>query len=239
MTMKQLHDTQLAILKKLLFKKSLHYTELKPEKMMENNKFDWHIKQLLRAELIQKVNDEYSLSAEGKKYVGKFDTDTNRIEIQAKLSVWMVGVRDNANGGIDLLMYHRKKHPFYDCQGFPGGKIKLGETITEAAKREFKEECNLEGTPEVIHLWHYVLYDKEKNIQEDKYMFLCRIKNPTGELTNKNEEGEYYWIPENEVLQWVTKPFGDKNEVKQVIHFVKTIETPIHTLEEKLENENF
>lgn len=45
--MKQLHEIQLQILKKLLFAKELRYTDLKPDVELENNQLDFHLDKLI------------------------------------------------------------------------------------------------------------------------------------------------------------------------------------------------
>lgn len=44
--MKQYHDVQLKILRKLLFAQSLPYSQLKPDEKMENNQLSFHLDKL-------------------------------------------------------------------------------------------------------------------------------------------------------------------------------------------------
>jgi hypothetical protein len=48
-----MHKLQLQILTKLVFKPDLKYMELKPEKDLENNQFDYHLNQLIDAGYIE------------------------------------------------------------------------------------------------------------------------------------------------------------------------------------------
>lgn len=49
------------------------------------------------------------------------------------------------NGDPKVLLIQRKHEPFKDCWAFPGGFVDEGETATQAASRELKEETSLEN----------------------------------------------------------------------------------------------
>lgn len=235
--MKQLHTIQLEILQKLIFAEALHFAELKPSPDLENNKFDWHLKQLIKAGYIEKNNNSYNLSVEGRKYCNRMDTDINKVVMQAKLTVLQIGMR-TTNGYNEFLLHTRKKHPFFGCQGFPTGKIKWGEEILEAARREFTEETSLSGNPELLSLWHYLVQDKANNTKEDKYFFICRNVNPAGKLV-ANNEGEFEWVKESDVEKWLIKPFTNKEEILKYIDYAKNPPKVLEFREIKLFSDKF
>jgi len=205
--MKQLHPIQLQILRKLVFSPDLRYTEIKPDKEMDNNQFDFHLDTLIKAGYIKKEGTRYLLTPAGKTYTAHMDTADSKVKIQAKLGAWLYCTRE-VKGQREYLIYTRLKHPFYGCQGFPSGKIAYGEKAVEAAKRELKEETDLEGEPILIHIRHYRVYDQDsRQLLEDKIFFLYHFSEPQGELIESNEEGKYAWVAESELQNYVTNPF--------------------------------
>ena len=205
--MKQLHGIQLQILRKLLFARELRYAEMKPDREMENNQFDFHLDQLIKAGFIEKKEKGYALTSVGKEYANRIDTDEVKVMKQARLSAWAVGVR-KIKDKWQFLVYTRLKQPFFGCQGFVSGKIGFGERIVQAAERELKEETGLLGTAEIVKMVHYRVFDKkDKHLLEDKIMFLCRIVNPTGKLETESEEGRYEWVDEEKLPEYVTNHF--------------------------------
>ncbi len=74
-----------------------------------------------------------------------------------------------------VLLVKRSKEPLAGQWSVPGGAIELGETIEAAARREIREECNVEISPphfitavDVIHRdqseqiqYHYVLLEMQ------------------------------------------------------------------------------
>lgn len=214
--MNQMHYIQREILSKLLYTTSLKFNELKNIfEEIENSKFNFHLEQLKSANLVEKTEEGYKLTNLGKDYANRLDTGAKTFEKQAKISVFIIAHRNNAS---EFLMYTRLKHPFYGKQGFPSGKVRYGESIVEAAQRELMEECNLTGKPELIEIRHYRVFDNNKNLLEDKFMYLVGIKDPQGELKGNNE-GDYYWVKDSDLNTVITNTFDD---VKDIIRLVKT-----------------
>jgi ADP-ribose pyrophosphatase YjhB (NUDIX family) len=220
--MKQLHTIQLSILNNLLFVESARYTDIKPNKEIENNQFDFHLKQLIDAGYAQKVDSKYALTTLGKEYANRIDTEDVKIITQAKIGVFVCGVREDS-GNKEFLLITRKKQPFFGCQGFMSGKVPYGEQVIETAKRELLEEANLTGEPKIVSIRHYRVYDKNtKNLVEDKFIYYCRVDNPQGDL-KPNAESDFTWVAENELQSFVTSPVESysafKSELDEIALF--------------------
>ena len=202
--MDQLHYLQMQILKKLLFSEGSTFSQLIGENI-ETNQHNFHLQKLIGLGLIEKNATIYKLTLKGKEFANTMDTDSQLKVKQAKLSVLCCCFKD---GSTKVLIYTRKKHPFYNYQGFFSGKINYGETVIETAKRELYEEASLKGDPEVKGLRHFKVYTEEKKLLEDKFMFYVRFDDPVGKLV-PNEEGEYEWINTADIKTFIKKPFHD------------------------------
>lgn len=206
--MKKLHPTQLGILNRLLFAPNLRYSELKIDPKLENNTFQFHLDKMLKDGYVQKDSQgQYVITTKGKKTATYIDTESNTLVQNRRISARLFCLRDVAHGSPDVLIYTRKKHPFYDHQGFPSGKITYGEVFNKAALRELLEETGLTGKPVLFNISHQLVKNRgTKELLDDKLFFDFFIKNPTGQLKG-NQEGEFTWIKFNELDSFIKKPF--------------------------------
>lgn len=237
--MDELHPVQMKILTKLLFKQTLKYGQMKPNKEMGNNTFQFHLDQLQALDLIEKTAAGYCLTKDGKKFALRIKAENAHLVKQAKLGVSLGCIRE-LGGEIQILMYTRLKHAYYGCQGLPAGKVEQGETIIEAAERELNEETNLVGKPQVAGIFHYHIFSKDgSELLDDLLLFLCRFTNPIGELIGSHE-GRYEWVNVGDLPQYLKKPFQSKNfffdEVKNLIDQNKSLQFFEKTF---LDNANF
>ena len=71
-----------------------------------------------------------------------------------------------------VLLVRRGKEPNKGRWGLPGGKIELGEAITEAALRELKEETNITAQAEQILTAFDVIMHDEKQQTQHHYILI-------------------------------------------------------------------
>lgn len=217
------HFIQMEIMKKLLFSKSLSFSELRPNENIESNQLTFHLNQLIKQKLVKKNEDKtYSFTKMGKEYANQMDTDRKVVQKQGKVGAINCPMRVNEKGELEFLVYTRKKHPFYDHQGFASGKVPYGQSVMDTAKRELKEETNLTcDYAEIFMIEHHRVYDtRSLELLEDKYFYFVRFSNPQGEL-KPNEEGLFEWVKDSEFRDYITNPFEDLDRLIYIKNRIK------------------
>ncbi|OGL22695.1 hypothetical protein A2707_05305 [Candidatus Saccharibacteria bacterium RIFCSPHIGHO2_01_FULL_45_15] len=211
------HPLQAVILRKLLFVKNATFSELQKGSEVTSDHFSFHIRKLVDEGFVEKKASGYQLTRKGKEYANRMDTDENEIERQPKVSVAITIERNGVDGTREFLFQQRKKNPYYDFWGRVGGKMRWGETVIEAARRELKEETGLEAELEYRLLYHKRDFDKNTGkLLEDK-IFLCVYANKfTGKMIESFEGGVNRWMTHEE-FQLQPKRFTSVDEFKQLM----------------------
>ncbi len=100
-----------------------------------------------------------------------------------------------------LLVKFDEKDSLY---GLPGGKVRWGESIENAVKREVKEEVGLDVEFESIPLVQEAIFSKEIPGREDKHMIFleCVCRSNSSEVKMDDREiFSYVWIEPKESLK--------------------------------------
>lgn len=191
----KIHDAQTTILRELLFHPSAGFAELQKSTDLTSDHFNFHIARLVDLGLVEKVRrGHYSLSARGKEYANRLDTDDNTIERQPKTAVILAIEREGKNGK-EYLFQERLKNPYFGFWGLPSGKIRWGEAVLDTAIRESLEETGLTADFRVAGVYHErVILEETGEMMEDKIFFVCSGTNPTGTLLTDFEGGHNEWM---------------------------------------------
>lgn len=207
---KNIHEVQTKILIGLLFVPSARFSDLNITGLT-NDHFTFHIKRLVIEGMVEKiVGGKYQLTAKGKEFANRLDTDTAKVERQPKTCVLVIGVRKDKRK-TEFLVQQRLKQPYYGYHGFVTGKVRWGETISDAISREFFEETGLTGTPKLIGIEHKVDV-KDGQVQEDKYFYVARVDNPKGNLITDFNGGKNLWLTEKKAVK-LKKLFADLKDL--------------------------
>lgn len=212
-----MHQIQNNILKVLLFSQKARFAELNADNI-SNDHFTFHLKRLLKQQLVEK-NEQgfYNLTIAGKEFANRLDADSEQVceERQAKVSVLVVCV-DNSDKETRYLVQERLKHPYYGFYGFVSGKIKWGETVFEAGQRELKEEAGLEAELALAGIEHKIDYSDKDELLEDKYFYIMKGTNFSGQLLESFEGGRNTWLSKQEIDK-IPNLFDDVLKIMKVV----------------------
>ena len=126
---------------------------------MENDLYNYHLKQLIKKGLVEKREGIYSLTTDGKVFSHRVDSAGRAKEfIKCALLLGLFEFRENETRA---LAQQRKRHPLYGTIGIHAGTIRRGESILDAARRKFVEETGLEAEFTLM------------GIREKAYLFNC------------------------------------------------------------------
>lgn len=194
MTIKtDLHEIQMKIIIGLMTKEKLRFSELNQDGI-STDLFSFHLRELLKNDLIEKNEEYYKLTTSGKEYGNRLDTDRKVYEKQAKVCVLLTPMNGNK-----ILMQQRLKHPYFGFFGLVGGKVKYGESIFETAKRELLEETGLEGKVDLMLIEHKTDCGTEGQVLEDKFFYIFKATKLKGKLIKEFEHGKNVWVEKSKV----------------------------------------
>lgn len=153
---KVMHHIQRDILRSLLGAPSRRFKDLKPAGL-ESNIFMYHLKTLIKEDLVEKTDDGYSLTSKGKHFVDRANLASLKVRIQPK-TITILAI-ENTEG--KLVILERLHQPFIHHKGFPSGKIHYGESLQQAAERELHEKTGFTNVPLTFRGNFIMRYDKD------------------------------------------------------------------------------
>jgi|TARA_Y100000034_G_scaffold56950_2_gene69634 ADP-ribose pyrophosphatase YjhB (NUDIX family) len=163
------------IISQFLYNHKLKFNEIEKGLKIRSNKLSYYIKKLKEKGILVKEKDFYKLS----------ETAENLIPYLSKKKNMLSVILIHIGNGKNCLLYQRKKRPFKDLLGLPGGRIILEETIKDTVKRIMKEKHNINAKLKKIHsisIEH--IKNSEKIIQSDLIIFVTATTKDFIELTD-------------------------------------------------------
>ena len=114
----------------------------------------------------------------------------------------MVMIENPENGKVLV----QKRVKYWTGVTFPGGHIEKGESFTESAVREAKEETGLDiKNPVLCGTVHWC----HKETDRRYIVLLFRTNEFSGELIDKTEEGAVFWINKEDFREFQLSPHFD------------------------------
>lgn len=137
------HHIQRHILSVLYHKKSVRFRDMRPPKV-DTNLYSYHLKLLLRQEVVKKTESGYTLAQKGLAYIDRVSTKNMMVRTQPKIVTMLVV--QNSEGCV--LVQFRTKQPHVETWTLPYGKLHIeDESIAAAAKREAQEKIGSIDAP--------------------------------------------------------------------------------------------
>ena len=114
----------------------------------------------------------------------------------------MVMIENPENGQVLV----QKRVKYWTGVTFPGGHIEKGESFTTSAVREVKEETGLDiKNPKLCGTVHWC----HKDTDERYIVLLYKATEFSGELVDKTDEGEVFWINKEDFNNYQLSPNFD------------------------------
>lgn len=133
------HHIQKFILMVLMHQKVARFRDLRPPKI-DTNLFSYHLKSLIKAGYITKLDKGYTLSRLGLIYIDRLSEEKVNIREQPKI-ITMIKLTNKKH---EVLLQKRSKQPYIDTWTLPYGKLHMeDESLLGAAKREANEKLGL------------------------------------------------------------------------------------------------
>jgi 8-oxo-dGTP pyrophosphatase MutT (NUDIX family)/predicted transcriptional regulator len=194
---KVMHHIQRDILRSLLSAPQVRFKDLKPQGL-ESNIFMYHLKALIKENLVEKTEGGYCLTSEGKHFVDRANLASLKIRIQPK-TITILAVQ-NTKG--EYVILERLHQPFINHKGFPSGKIHYGESLSDAATRELLEKTGMSDVPLEFRGNFIMKYSKDEHIVNHiiGYVF-SGVVNSDEPLDFKNEYFKSYWGDKSELYE--------------------------------------
>jgi 8-oxo-dGTP diphosphatase len=106
-----------------------------------------------------------------------------------------------------VLLVKRAKEPNKGMWGIPGGRLELGETYSEAAKRELLEECSIEIEIErLLDVTDYILRDEQHRIKYHFVLLYLLARHQKGTVKAQSDAEEAKWVPFEKIAELETHP---------------------------------
>ena len=192
----EMHIIQKHILKKLAENKTLRYAQLKPP-LVEGNQFSYHLKTLIQRGYVMRKSTGYALTTKGVHYSTQVTFEHFSIRIQPRITTLIV-CRNNKG---EYLTYTRNKQPFLNMDGFPYGKIHLGERVAGAAERELKEKAGITADLQQKGVMYLLVTDPQKEVIAHTLFHVFLGTNPKGTVVAESPIGKIRWLSEKELLK--------------------------------------
>jgi predicted transcriptional regulator len=187
------HNVQRQILRFLGHHERARFTDIKPPEL-ENNAFQYHLKQLIAAKLIRKNEDgTYEITPEGKQEFIVSHLSRTELHEQAH-AIFLCALRD----GDKWLVARRKVQPELGLTGFIHGEAVAGEPLLDTATRRFHDKTGLTAVFDVKGAG-YIRIFKAGELSSFVHATLLYADSYSGELATEYHTSSHAWMTRGEL----------------------------------------
>ncbi|MBI2048546.1 MAG: NUDIX hydrolase [Parcubacteria group bacterium] len=197
----EMHIIQKHILKKLSENKVARYAQIKPPHI-EGNQFSYHLKTLIRRGYVCRKGAGYALTTKGLHHATQVTFEHFSIRMQPRIATLIV-CKNTKN---EYLVYTRKKQPFLNMDGFPFGKVHLGEKITDAVERELQEKTGLTAQLKQKGIMYLLVTDAAHEVIAHTLFHVFVGTKLRGDLLPESSIGSMRWLSEKELMRQPIMP---------------------------------
>ncbi len=187
------HEVQLSILRELLYKPLASFTDLNINSL-PNYHFSYHLKQVVAKNFVEKVKNKYRLTRKGKIFTSKLNSVKAEIFEQPKIGVSLF----IKNSESEVLLDKRKYQPNKGLVGFHSEKVKINETLREAARRCLKGETGLSGRIRYAGILR-LIRSKINKFPLDVVLIFFEVDDIEGDLLVETDRSENIWVQISEL----------------------------------------
>lgn len=125
----------------------------------------------------------------------------------------LVGVGATVFRNDQVLLIRRGNPPLYGDWSLPGGRVKEGEDLKKALRREVREECSIDiKVGDLITEFEYIEKDGRDRVKYHYVVFDFKAQYVSGKLVRASDALEVRWVPLEQL-----KEFDLTDKVREVI----------------------
>ena len=183
------HHIQKSIVYDLAFAESLRFSDLKPDEL-ENKAFTYHLKKVISAGLVEKLeNGSYALTMKGRR-VGKGALKKESRLLDRAYSILLLAVRNIEDDS--WLLYKRQTQPLLGLTGFMQAQPVAETDARSTAQQTCFEQTGLRAEFAVQGHGYFRVY-RHAELESFIHFTLLLARDPTGELQKTAEQAGYFW----------------------------------------------
>jgi ADP-ribose pyrophosphatase YjhB (NUDIX family) len=129
------------ILKLFLTNNNLKFNEIEKSLKTRSNKLNYHLKKLIQKNILEKEKEFYKLTKTSE-YLIPYVSEKNSV-----LPVIFILIGNKKR----VFLCERNKRPYKNKLSLPGGRMILGETISQSVKRIMEEKHNINASLKKIN----------------------------------------------------------------------------------------